>query len=97
MKKTVINKAPNKLDNSGVKVRYQFSKNEESKINSLMEATNRSASALTIERLRNFPGCDHYTDKEADQIINSLQQIASICYDLFKAEKLCFDYTRRFL
>jgi hypothetical protein len=36
---------------------------------------------LTIEKLRSFPGCDHYTDEEAAGIIQSFQQLTAIVFE----------------
>ena len=36
---------------------------------------------LTIEKLRSFPGCEHYNDEEAAVIIQSFQQLTTIAFE----------------
>jgi hypothetical protein len=36
---------------------------------------------LTIEKLRSFPGCEHYSDEEAGNIIQSFEQLTAIIFD----------------
>lgn len=36
---------------------------------------------LTIEKLRSFPGCEHYSDEEAAGIIQSFEQLTAIIFD----------------
>jgi hypothetical protein len=36
---------------------------------------------LTIEKLRSFPGCEHYSDEEAALIIQSFQQLTTIAFE----------------
>jgi hypothetical protein len=36
---------------------------------------------LTIEKLRSFPGCDHYSDEEANNIIKSFEQLTAIIFE----------------
>lgn len=33
---------------------------------------------LTIDKLRKFPGCEHYSDEEAAQVVDSLNKLALI-------------------
>lgn len=33
---------------------------------------------LTVEMLRQYPGCEHYTDQEAEELIHSITQLAVI-------------------
>ncbi|MGF2414008.1 hypothetical protein [Ferruginibacter sp.] len=37
--------------------------------------------SLTAAQLRSFPGCDHYSDTEAAEIIQSLEKLSAICYE----------------
>ena len=88
MKKIIVAKEVNQQDQQNLTGGRKLSKAEASQIKLLLQqAENPALSALTIEKLRSFPGCNYYTDNEAEQVINSLQQIASICYDLFKDKK----------
>jgi hypothetical protein len=36
---------------------------------------------LTIEKLRSFTGCEHYSDEEAACIIQSFEQLTAIIFD----------------
>lgn len=37
---------------------------------------------LTQALLKAFPGCEHYTDKQAEEVISTLRLLAEILYDL---------------
>lgn len=37
---------------------------------------------LTIEKLRTFPGCEHYTDEEAKQIIQTFDTLTRAMFEL---------------
>ncbi|NLR76989.1 hypothetical protein [Chitinophaga eiseniae] len=37
---------------------------------------------LTPELLRKFPGCEHYSDEQAESVIESIHLLAEILYDL---------------
>jgi hypothetical protein len=36
---------------------------------------------MTIEELRKFEGCEHLSDEEAENVINTLQDYASLVYE----------------
>ena len=36
---------------------------------------------LTIEKLRSFPGCEHYSDEEATKILQSFEQLTTIIFE----------------
>ena len=36
---------------------------------------------LTIEKLRSFPGCEHYSDEEATNIIQAFEQLTAIVFE----------------
>lgn len=38
----------------------------------------RQETGLTIDKLRKFPGCEHYTDEEAEKVVKSLRQLSEI-------------------
>jgi hypothetical protein len=42
---------------------------------------------LSIEELRSYEGCENYTDEEADEVIDSLEQFAIIMYNLYMETK----------
>lgn len=44
------------------------------------------ASRLTIEQFKSFPGCEHYSDEEADQVIESLFQLSMLSINSFNAQ-----------
>ena len=52
-----------------------------------MKAINPKREPLTIEKLRSFEGLENLTDEEAQEIIFSLVQLASITFELFKELK----------
>ncbi|WP_346320319.1 hypothetical protein [Chitinophaga sp. YIM B06452] len=37
---------------------------------------------MSPEELRGFPGCEHYSDEEANEIIDSLEKLANILYEI---------------
>lgn len=49
-----------------------------------MKAINPKREPLTIEKLKTFEGLENLTDEEAQEIIFSLVQLASITFELFK-------------
>jgi hypothetical protein len=48
----------------------------------------RKVPPLTVERLRQFPGLETVSDKEAKEIINALEKLSLILYSHFKNIKL---------
>lgn len=50
---------------------------------------NKQETGLTIDKLRKFPGCEHYTDEEAEQVVNSLNSLAEILLE-YPLEKLYY-------
>lgn len=40
---------------------------------------------MSIEKFRLFPGCAHYSDEEALQIIESLHQLGLIAFNTFRS------------
>ena len=42
---------------------------------------------LTISILKSFEGCEHYTDEEAMEIVESIRKLAIILYDLQEINK----------
>lgn len=42
---------------------------------------------LTIEQLRSYKGCEHYTDEEAAEIIDTLEQLSFVFFKLYKKEQ----------
>ena len=37
--------------------------------------------AMTIEELRTFPNCAHYSDEQAENIVRTLDKLATIIFD----------------
>lgn len=57
-----------------------------------LEKTNPSQSPVTIERLRSYPGCEHYNDQNANEIMELLHQMALIILELHDQENsICID------
>lgn len=49
---------------------------------------NDNKEALTPGDLIQFPDCEHYTEKQALETIQSLEKLSAICYELLKNDKL---------
>ncbi|WP_142683021.1 hypothetical protein [Chitinophaga polysaccharea] len=43
---------------------------------------------MTPELLRKFPGCEHYTDEQAKEIVFTIKQLAELLYDLALPKEL---------
>lgn len=43
---------------------------------------------LSQEVLKTFPGCEDYTEIQALEIIDSLEKLAAICYNITNTEKI---------
>jgi hypothetical protein len=43
---------------------------------------------LTIEKLRTFPGCEHYSDEEAEQVVQTIHQYALILFECVSKAKV---------
>jgi len=41
----------------------------------------RKKDPLTVEKLRTYPGCEHYTDEQAEEIVSSIEILAEICLE----------------
>jgi hypothetical protein len=52
------------------------------------QAVNPAKAPLTIEKLRTFPGCEHYSDEEAEQIVQTLHQYALILFECASKAKV---------
>jgi len=52
---------------------------------------NPKCESLTPEKLRSFPGCEHYTDEEAQHIIQSLEMLAVILFENAEKKSICID------
>jgi hypothetical protein len=49
---------------------------------------------LTIEKLRSFPGCEHYSDEEATKILQSFEQLTAIIFEATASgQNLCSSET----
>jgi hypothetical protein len=46
------------------------------------KAENSNPNIFSPDTLRNYMGCEHYTDVEAKTIINSLEKLGAICYSM---------------
>jgi hypothetical protein len=42
---------------------------------------NLKIKAMTIEELKSYPNCDHYTDEQAEDILRTLDKLASVIFD----------------
>ncbi len=43
-------------------------------------------SRLSIQEFRKFPGCEHYSDEEANSLIDSLYKLGIIGYNVFGSQ-----------
>jgi hypothetical protein len=55
------------------------------------EKVNPKRESLTIEKLRTFSGCEHYSDEKATEIIKSLELLAVIVCEGSGKESICID------
>jgi hypothetical protein len=56
----------------------------------LAHKINPKRQPLTIEKLRSFPGCEHYSNEEAACIIQSFEQLTAIIFDATtSSQNLC--------
>jgi hypothetical protein len=42
---------------------------------------------LSIEELRSFKGCENYTNEEAEEIIDTLEQMTIVLFKLYQKNK----------
>lgn len=50
---------------------------------SFYEESSTHTEQLTPGVLRSFPGCEHHSDEEAEDVITTLEQLANILYDIY--------------
>ena len=55
------------------------------------ENINTKKEPLTIEKLRTFPGCEHYSDEEALGIVQTIEQLAIILFKSIQKPPTCID------
>lgn len=51
---------------------------------------------LSIEELRSFKGCENYTDEEAVEIIDTLEQMTIVLFKLYQKNKKIEDNEKQF-
>lgn len=49
---------------------------------------NPSAIPLNPEILRSFPGCEYYSETEADAIIKTLEKLSAVCHQIIKVKEI---------
>lgn len=52
------------------------------------QAINPKKESLTIEKLSTFPGCAHYSDEEAEQVVQTIHQYALILFECVSKTKV---------
>ena len=52
-----------------------------------IENLNPKKEALTAEKLKMFPGCEHYNDEQAAEIVKTIHLIALVLYENSRSEK----------
>lgn len=46
------------------------------------KSINPKKEPLTIEKLRTFPGCEHYSDQEVEAVLRTIEQLTLIAFEL---------------
>lgn len=52
------------------------------------QAINPKKEPLTVEKLRTFPGCEHYSDEETEQVVQTIHQYALILFECVSKAKV---------
>lgn len=52
------------------------------------QAINPKKEPLTIEKLRTFPGCEHYSDEDAELVVQTIHQYALILFECVSKAKV---------
>ena len=52
------------------------------------QAINPKKEPLTVEKLRTFPGCEHYSDEEAELVVQTIHQYALILFECVSKTKV---------
>lgn len=52
---------------------------------------NPSKEPLTAEKLRTFPGCEHYSLEEAEQLVRAIDQLARLLFECHQDKSICID------
>jgi hypothetical protein len=52
-----------------------------------MSNQTRKRKRLTIEELRKFKGCEHYSDAKAEAAIETLEKLSILFYELFMEQR----------
>lgn len=52
------------------------------------QTINPKKEPLTVEKLRTFPGCEHYSDEEAEQVVHTIHQYALILFECVSKAKV---------
>ena len=52
------------------------------------QAINPKKEPLTVEKLRTFPGCEHYSDEEAELVVQTIHQYALILFECVSKAKV---------
>ncbi len=47
----------------------------------------KEGAELTVALLKTFPGCEHYTDEQAQEIVHTIKQLGEILYYLVIPEQ----------
>ena len=54
----------------------------------LVKTINPEGNPLTVEILKSIPGCEHYNEAQALEIIQTLEKLSAICYSIVNTEKI---------
>ncbi len=63
-------------------------KNNDNPIETLLHQINPNKTSLTPDVLKTFSGCENYTDEQAKLIIETLEKMSAIFYELISNEKI---------
>jgi hypothetical protein len=57
----------------------------------LASKLNPQKEPLTAAKLRTFPGCEHYTEQEAEAIVQTIDQLTVILFECAQTKDTCIE------
>jgi hypothetical protein len=63
-------------------------KTKQNKLSVCAVDINPSAIPLNPEILRSFPGCEHYSETKANNIMKTLEKLSAVCHQIIKAKEI---------
>lgn len=72
--------------------KHSLDLNNDNDLITYLRQSNPSQKPICIDRLRSYPGCENYSDEEAESIIKLLNELATIVLEMTPAKKMiCID------